>query len=80
VSANIQISSKLSDSFYCFSDFHDQSNLLLAVCNVLSAERDVPLTGWVHQEVVNKLKIKCQLALGFTFHRYLMHEEAGTVK
>ena len=26
---------------YCFSDFRDQSTLLLAVCNVLSAERDV---------------------------------------
>ena len=32
---------KVSDSFYCFSDFRDKSTLLLAVCNVLSAERDV---------------------------------------
>ena len=25
---------------YCFSDFRDQSTWLLAVCNVLSTERD----------------------------------------
>ena len=40
VSANIR-KSKVSDLIYCFSDFRDQSTLLLAVCNVLSAERDV---------------------------------------
>ncbi|CDQ89204.1 unnamed protein product [Oncorhynchus mykiss] len=32
---------RVSDSFNCFSDFRDQSTWLLAVCNVLSAERDV---------------------------------------
>ena len=35
-----------SNSFYCFSDFRDQSTLLLAVCNVLSAERDVLTNAW----------------------------------
>ena len=47
MSANIRRSSKVSDSFYCFSDFRDQSTLLLAVCNVLSAERCPNINTWI---------------------------------
>ena len=39
VSENIQRSSKVSDSFYCFSDFRDQATLMLGVHNVLSSDR-----------------------------------------
>ena len=41
MSVNNRRLSKVSDLIYTFSDFRDQSTWLLAVCNILSTERDV---------------------------------------